>query len=199
MKVRVKICGITEFDGARAAMEAGVEAIGFVFARSPRQVTAVQAADISSRVGSEILKVAVFARPDAPEVEAVLADFRPDMVQADYQSRSAVPDSIRFLPVIHQGAPPRVMPDGCFLLDSANSGTGELTDWSQAADQAANRRLILAGGLNPGNVAEAIASVRPHGVDVSSGVERRRGMKDPELISSFVAAVRATEMEPAGP
>lgn len=199
MKVLVKICGITEVGGARAAMEAGVEAIGFVFARSPRQVTPAQAAEISSRVGGEVLKVAVFARPEATEIEAVLADFQPDMVQGDYEARSAVPDSIRFLPVIHQGAAPREMPDGCFLLDSDNSGTGALTDWGQAADLAANRSLILAGGLNPANVAEAIASVRPRGVDVSSGVERKRGMKDPELIASFVAAVRAAEIEPASP
>ena len=199
MSILIKICGIADADGADAAMEAGVDAVGFVFSPSPRRVTPLQAAGLSSRIGDEVLKVAVFARPDATEVERVLADFVPDVVQADHESRRVVPRSIRFLPVVHQGREADEPPAEWFLFDSARSGTGELTDWDQAAVLAASGRLILAGGLNPGNVAQAIRSVRPFGVDVSSGVERERGTKDPKLIASFVAAVRAAEMEPARP
>jgi phosphoribosylanthranilate isomerase len=108
-----------------------------------------------------------------------------------------VPRSVRFLPVIHQGRETAEIPSEWFLFDSARSGTGELTDWGQAAAFAESGRLILAGGLNPGNVAEAITSVRPLGVDVSSGVERKRGMKDRSLIAAFVDAARTAEKESA--
>jgi phosphoribosylanthranilate isomerase len=197
VSILIKICGITDSDGADAAMQAGVDAVGFVFSPSPRRITPVQAANLASRIGDEVLKVAVFARPSATEVERVLAEFVPDLVQADHESRRAVPQSVRFLPVIHQGRATEEIPSGWFLFDSARSGTGELTDWGQAAAFAESGRLILAGGLNPGNVAEAITSVRPLGVDVSSGVERKRGMKDRSLIAAFVTAARTAEKEPA--
>lgn len=191
MSVFVKICGITDLEGAEAAIASGVDALGFVFAESPREVTIEAANDIAEGVPDHVLRVAVFRRPDASEIARVVEGFAPDMIQADHQ---ALHESSGYgtLPVFRDGT--GVPPDGGrFLYEGVESGVGEQVDWQRAAGIARVGEMILAGGLRPDNVGRAITTVRPFGVDVSSGVESAPGVKSPALIRSFVAAVRAAE------
>jgi len=191
MSLFVKICGITDVDAGMAAAVAGADAIGFVFADSPRQVTPRQAVAISGERPPGLLRVAVFRRPALAEIDAVLEQFTPDAVQADASSLDGV-TGFATLPVYRDGGVE--MPDGRrFLYEGPVSGAGQVVDLSRAAAMARLGEMILAGGLRPDNVGRVIATVRPHGVDVSSGVESAPGEKDPSLIRSFVAAARAAE------
>lgn len=200
MRTHVKICGITHPDAAAACLQAGADAIGLVFAPSPRQVSLAMAARIASEVGGSLELVAVFTRPTQAEVEEVLASVPVTMVQADFPSLAG-PQPCNKLPVYREG--PGVEADieavngGRFVYEGPISGAGERVDWGLAREIAALGRMTLAGGLTPDNVAEAIRSVRPYGVDVSSGVESEPGRKDPRLIKAFVAAVRQEEQEMA--
>lgn len=195
MSCLVKICGLKYAATVDAAVEAGADALGFVFAASPRQVTARHAAYIAARVPAHVLRVAVMLHPKPREWEEVLAIFCPDVLQTDAEDyrHLDVPDEVSRWPVIRQGAlPPEGPLPETFVYEGRTSGRGELVDWSVAADLARRGRLILAGGLSADNVAEAIRRVKPYGVDVSSTVESARGEKDPELIRAFIATVRAT-------
>jgi phosphoribosylanthranilate isomerase len=192
----VKICGITDADAARAAVAAGANALGFVFARSPREVSAELARELAIDVPREVVRVAVFHHPARAHFERVLAVFAPDWVQTDAEDLDtlAVPDATFALPVFRNGRvpaadalPPRV------LFEGARSGTGATADWAQARRLAAATEVVLAGGLTAANVAAAIDYIHPWGVDVSSGVERAPGRKDPDKIQAFVARVRALE------
>jgi phosphoribosylanthranilate isomerase len=183
----VKICGITDALAGEACAEAGADAVGFVFATSPRQVTPEQAMAIASSLPESILKVAVFRRPSSEEVERVLGGFTPDAIQADHD---VLPDGtgMVLLPVYREDgdAAPK---EPRFRYEGPVSGAGERVDFARAALVAARHgEMILAGGLTPGNVSAAIDRVRPFGVDVSSGVEREPGIKDPDAIRSFVSA-----------
>jgi phosphoribosylanthranilate isomerase len=190
MPMFVKICGVTDVEAAEIAVESGANALGFVFANSPRQLTIDDAAAIASRVPRDILRVAVFRRPDAELLAQVIDEFEPDLVQADHDSLDLAAEDLT-LPVYREGG---ALPEGGrFLYEGPESGRGEQVDWGSAADVARVGEMILAGGLRPDNVGRAIASVRPFGVDVSSGVESAPGVKSPSLIRSFVAAVRAAE------
>lgn len=188
MSLFVKICGITDSAAAESAVEAGADAVGFVFATSPRQVTTGVAASISAGLPPEILRVAVFRRPSRGELEQVLEDFTPDLVQADSESLKGFGE-IATLPVFREGV--GATPDGGrFLYEGPASGSGRVVDLSTAAEVARAGDMVLAGGLGPDNVGSAISRVRPYGVDVSSGVESSPGTKDPELIRSFVYTAR---------
>lgn len=190
MAMFVKVCGITDLESAETAVAAGVDALGFVFAESPRQVTTATALDIARSVPSA-LRVAVFRSPEPAEVARVVEDFGPDLVQADHASLARVA-GVGALPVYRENGDS--LPNGGrFLFEGPASGRGEAVDWQRAASVARVGEMILAGGLRPDNVGRAIASVRPYGVDVSSGVESGPGVKSPALIRSFVAAVRAAE------
>lgn len=190
MRLFVKICGVTTTEIAETCAEEGVDAVGFVFADSPRRVTPEQAAKISARLPPGIAWVAVFRRPDIGDVRSVLAGFAPDLVQADHDTLTELGEA-RLLPVFHEGG---AAPDGGrFLYEGPVSGVGRMVDLSKAAGVARLGEMILAGGLRPENVGEAIARARPFGVDVSSGVETSPGVKGPELIRSFVEAVRTAE------
>ena len=193
MSLFVKICGLSTAAAVDAAVEAGANAVGFVFfPDSPRQVTPEQAAALAGRVPEEIEKVAVFLRPQLPEVEAVLRTFDADVVQADADSLKRF-DSRPVLPVLRSR---RTGFEGRrVLFEGVRSGVGERADWTVAAEIARTSRVVLAGGLTIGNVPEAIARVQPYGVDVSSGVEVRRGVKDGGLIKEFIAAVRSSERD----
>ena len=195
----VKICGINSEDAAAAAVAAGADALGFVFAESPREVTPERARELCAAVPPGITRVAVLRHPPADLVRRVLEVFEPDWLQTDAEDFEVarVPAELaeRFtaLPVYRNGAampsplPPRL------LFEGAVSGSGTTANWDEAAGLAARTQLILAGGLDADNVGDAIRRVRPWGVDVSSGVERRRGLKDPQKIREFVARARAVE------
>lgn len=191
MSLFVKICGVTDLDAAETAVGAGADAVGFVFASSPRQVTPREAQRISGELPPEILRVAVFRRPSNADIESVLEAFTPDLVQADHDTVEGL-EGTSALPVFHEGV--EGAPEGGrFLYEGPVSGAGQLVDLTRAAGVARLGEMILAGGLRPDNVGRAIDRVKPFGVDVSSGVETEPGTKDPALIRSFVAAVRAAE------
>jgi phosphoribosylanthranilate isomerase len=187
----VKICGVTDLATATAAADAGADAIGFVFAVSPRQVSPQEAVAIAGEIPPRVLRVAVFRRPERSEIEAVLERFTPDLVQADHDTLIGLED-VDVLPVfrVDAGASPE---GGRFLYEGPVSGAGQMIDLDGAADVARLGDMVLAGGLRPDNVGRAIDRVRPYGVDVSSGVETAPGEKDPALIRSFVAATRAAQ------
>lgn len=204
--MKIKICGLTDKTAVATAVSAGADAIGFVFAESPRRITPEQARSLCEELPEGVSKVAVMQHPGIPELRAVLEIFAPDVLQSDADDFKAleVRRGPHLLPVYREGrnepglflgrqerAP--FVPD--FVYEGAYSGRGETVDWAQAAHYAARGRMILAGGLTPDNVGEAIKRVRPWGVDVSSGVESAPGKKDPKLIEAFIAAVRAAESE----
>jgi phosphoribosylanthranilate isomerase len=131
--------------------------------------------------------------PSQAELDDVWSQFRPDILQTDAEDFATlrVPHELKVTPVFRAGRElPAVLPSR-LLFEGPVSGTGETTDWSAAAKLAARTQLILAGGLKPTNVAEAIAAARPFGVDVSSGVEARPGVKDPQKIHDFVRIAKA--------
>lgn len=189
----VKVCGLTTPDGVAAAVAAGVDAIGFVFAESKRKVTAQRAAELARDVPGRIVRVAVMLHPSQAQLDEVWSQFRPDVLQTDLDDLASlqVPAGLQVTPVIRAGRElPAALP-ARLLFEGPVSGTGETTDWSAAARLAARTQLILAGGLKPANVAAAIATARPFGVDVSSGVEAQPGVKDVQKIHEFVRNARA--------
>lgn len=189
----VKICGLTSAAGVEAAVVAGVDAIGFVFAPSKRQVSAERAAQLAHDVPIGILRVAVMLHPEQRLVDEVCAVFRPDVLQTDLADLDSLdlPAGLTVIPVVRGGGPmPATMPQRV-LFEGAVSGCGATADWNAAARLAKATQLVLAGGLDAQNVAAAIAAVQPFGVDVSSGVEAAPGVKDPHKIHEFVRRARA--------
>jgi phosphoribosylanthranilate isomerase len=196
MSILVKICGLRDAEQIAAAVEAGADAIGFVFAQSVRRISPQNAAQVAAQIPAAIRRIAVMRHPANAEWAEVRDVFRPDVLQTDIEDFAdlEVPDSISRWPVLRQGRPfEDVDLGGEFVYEGANSGQGEVVDWSQAAELAMHRQMILAGGLSPANVATAVRTVKPYGVDVSSGVESRSGVKDSDLIRQFIGAVRAAE------
>ena len=200
MSLLVKICGLRSPDAVAAAVDAGADALGFVFAESPRRVTPAEAARLCDGLPGGVLRVAVMRHPQAEEWQAVQSGFRPDWLQTDAGDFDALglDASVRPMPV-YRDTPELDEREAArvpqLLFEAADSGRGQKPDWQRAARLAQSTRLMLAGGLDPDNVAAAIAAVRPWGVDVSSGVESSRGVKDSARIAAFVAAARAMEQE----
>ncbi len=196
MNVLVKICGLRNAADVTAAVDAGADAIGFVFAESVRRVTVAEAAEATAQLRTDIRKVAVMRHPSDEEWQEVLLEFRPDLLQTDIEDFETldVPDAVQRLPVIREGhvVLNEELPD-VFIYEGDSSGQGEVVDWERAAGIAARGKMILAGGLSAQNIGEAIATVRPFGVDVSSAVETEPGVKNPELIQEFIDAIRAAE------
>jgi phosphoribosylanthranilate isomerase len=192
MRSWVKVCGLTTADAVRAAVDAQVDAVGFVFAASKRRVDPQQAARLAADVPAKIARIAVMQHPSQALLDEVCAAFDPDILQTDYEDLAAlrIPAELPVLPVLRSGQALPVLLPSRFLFEGAVSGTGETTDWSRAAQLAKQSRLVLAGGLNAVNVAAAVRAVRPYGVDVSSGVESAPGIKDPAKIAEFVRAAR---------
>jgi phosphoribosylanthranilate isomerase len=193
MSLWIKICGMTDGDAVAAAVEADVAAIGFVFAPSRRQVTPAQATRVGAQVPAKIARVAVMLHPTQSLVDEVIATFQPDILQTDAEDFAGLrlPRELARLPVCRPGSPALSPLPARILCEGATSGTGQTTDWAWARALAARTQVVLAGGLDAHNVAAAVAAVAPFGVDVSSGVERAPGVKDPERILEFVAAARA--------
>ena len=201
MSTWVKICGLTHREAVDAAVEAGADAVGFVFAESPRRVTPAAARRLSEGLPGAVLRVAVMRHPSRAEWARVREEFGPDWLQTDAGDFGALElgASCEALPVFRDdgdniGVDSANMPTR-LLYEGARSGAGERADWRAAAALAARTRLVLAGGLCAASVAAAMRQVRPWGVDVSSGVERAPGVKDPALVAAFVAAARRTETE----
>jgi phosphoribosylanthranilate isomerase len=195
----IKVCGLRSAEAIAAAAAAGADAVGFVFhAPSPRNLDPALARELAATVPPGVEKVAVFLRPTQAALDAALAAVRPDWVQADVEGLAGLvlPAGQRLLPVIRTGAhaSPAIVGGTRFLYEGVRSGVGERADWTTARTLAAAGELVLAGGLDAANVAEAVATVRPFGVDVSSGVERSPGTKDAALIREFVVAARAAEV-----
>lgn len=188
----IKICGMTTPEAVAAALAAGVDAIGFVFADSPRQLTLEDAVSLAAPARGRIRCVAVTRHPSQRHVDDIVAAFRPDVLQTDAEDLEALnlPSELDLLPVFRgwNGAsrlPPRL------LFEGPMSGSGTQCDWTTAQRVARRTQLVLAGGLDAGNVATAVSAVRPFGVDVSSGVEERPGVKSPDEVARFAAAARS--------
>ncbi|TQR18516.1 phosphoribosylanthranilate isomerase [Psychrobacillus soli] len=197
---KVKICGLMEKEHVAAAVEAGADAIGFVFARSKRQITVEVAHELAKDIPSSVLKVGVFVNPTQEELEKayreVPLDFiqyhgneSPDFVQStNYPSIKAL--SIRSEEDVESA---KLYHTDFYLFDAPQAGSGITFDWQlMKGHEVEQEKVILAGGLNPTNVAEAIGRVKPYMVDVSSGVERN-GVKDDELIRTFIHAAKEEE------
>jgi phosphoribosylanthranilate isomerase len=203
--VFVKICGITTEDDGLLAVALGADALGFVFAPSPRQVAVDRARDIVRRLPAEILTVGVF-RDELPDrvVEIVqraglgAAQLHGhESAEQTRQVRARLPLVIKGFPAGHPGL--SNIPDygaDVVLVEGERPGSGEVFDWRLAEDAPrAGHRVLLAGGLHAGNVADGIRQVRPWGVDVSTGVEREPGRKDPVKLREFIDAARAAGEE----
>lgn len=202
MAVWVKICGITRLEDALAAVEAGADALGFVFAPSPRRITPEAAREITLRLPAGITTVGVFVDAAVEEVRRTLESSGVSTAQLHGSEppeyvRSLAVDAIKALRVACEDdvvAADLYGEGTAILLDSASrrgmGGSGETFPWRLAKGLAARRRVILAGGLSPSNVAEALRAVSPWGVDVSSGVECAPGIKDPDAVRRFVRTAR---------
>lgn len=195
MSLLVKICGLRGAGDVAAAVEAGADAIGFVFAESVRRIDPAQAAAAVAGLPAGIRRVAVMHHPDDDDWQRVLAAFRPDVLQTDSEDYAVldVPDDVLRWPVFREGGSVDAPHGDVFLYEGATSGSGRSVDWAEAARIAGDGQMILAGGLTPDNVGTAIRAVRPWGVDVSSGVESAPGKKSVSLIRAFMNAARAAE------
>lgn len=202
MRVRVKICGLTRAEDARAAAAAGADAVGLVFyPRSPRHVSLEQARIVTAALPPFVTVTGLFLNPAREEVEQVLAAVRLDLLQFHGDEppefcRSFGPRYIKAVPMgegvdLHEYAR-RYSDAAALLLDSNRAGqkggTGVTFAWTTVPEISAPP-VILAGGLTPENVATAVGIVRPYGVDVSSGVESAPGVKDGARIAAFVDEV----------
>ena len=204
--VKVKVCGITNVEDAWTAVEAGADALGFIFyQQSPRYVVPAVASRIIAELPPLIVTVGVFVNEGMATVRSIMDTCGLAMAQlhgdenASYCHELSRP-SMKALRLKDRGsllALAEYQGRGGvrgFVLDTfselAYGGTGQVTDWALAADVAKSARVLLAGGLTPDNVTEAIRTVHPYGVDVSSGVESAPGKKDPAKVRAFLEAVR---------
>jgi phosphoribosylanthranilate isomerase len=213
----IKICGNTNLEDAQFAAEAGADAVGFVFAKSPRRVTAAQVGAITPHLPAALEKYGVFVDADFEEISRTVSDSGLTGVQLHSTQDPSLPTRLRerfgpalkILRVIHYGQDLGTqleavhhdpVADGV-LIDSrtatAVGGTGVTFDWQAARRNfaASHLRLIAAGGLSPENVAEAIHTLQPWGVDVVSGVEKSPGKKDSVRVKAFISAAKAAAVE----
>ncbi len=201
----VKICGITNEDDALFAVAMGADAVGFIFAPSTRQVAAQQVYDITRRLPPEILTVGVF-RDEHPD-RVVDTIHRAGLKAAQLHGHETpamvedVASRVRWvIKVVEGGSADAARADrfgtDLVLVDAPGGGSGKVFDWSSWDDLPEGPRYILAGGLHPDNVAEAVARLDPWGVDVATGVEREPGRKDPLRVKAFIERARAAAPAP---
>jgi phosphoribosylanthranilate isomerase len=219
MSLWIKICGNTSLKDALLAVEAGADAVGFVFAPSPRQLTAMEAAAIARKLPSSIEKIGVFVNAPLDQIYSVVRECELTGVQLHFDAAPDLPEKIRkhlgpqmrILRVVHFDAATAALAAEQVSLHASNphvdavlvdsrtaaavGGTGSPFDWASARStvflDAKKRKLIAAGGLTPSNVAKAISTLRPWGVDAVSGVEAAPGRKDPAKVRDFVSRARA--------
>ena len=212
--MKVKICGITSLEDARAAVEAGADMLGFNFYMlSPRHTTPETCARITAALrGAGVGMVGVFVNHSVEQISAIMAGWGLDQAELSGNEPAETPTVLSGLGVrafkalrpsgpedlrrsLGRFLPPREAP--AWLVDAYRAGeyggTGATADWSLAAELAARAPLMLAGGLRPENVAEAVRQVRPWGVDVASGVESAPGKKDAQRMAAFIQAARSAE------
>jgi phosphoribosylanthranilate isomerase len=206
MRTRIKFCGITRVDDVRRSVELGIDAIGLVFTRASQRFVGIsQARVIRNELPAFVTAVALFMDDEPGWIEEVVASVQPDVLQfhgaeTDGFASSFARPYIKAVPMgsiadvaRHASAYPNA---SGLLLDShargARGGTGETFDWARIPP-AAGRQFVLAGGLNATNVAQAIATVRPYAVDVSSGIESAPGLKDAAKMRAFAAEVRRAD------
>lgn len=197
--VRVKICGITNLEDATAAIDFGAEALGFVFFKgSPRYVTVEQAAAIVCKLPAFVTTVGVFVDESPETISSAISGAGIDVVQLHGEEKT---EACRFsrrsikairIKSIDSLEPLKDFKDlvSAFLLDAyapnTLGGTGRIFNWDIAVEAKQFGRIILAGGLTPDNIQDAVRHVRPYGVDVSSGVEREKGKKDHQKMKLFI-------------
>jgi phosphoribosylanthranilate isomerase len=223
MSLWIKICGNTSLEDALLAAESGADAVGFVFAPSPRRVTAEQVAAIVPHLPETVEKIGVFVDAELDEIVATVQACGLTGVQLHFEAEPELParlherlgPELRILRVVHfdvdtaDSITNRIVEYArnphvdAVLVDSRTvavvGGTGVRFDWAEAREtlfqNAEARKLVAAGGLNPENVAEAISTLQSWGVDVATGVEVAPGRKDPAKVREFVARARAVGRE----
>jgi phosphoribosylanthranilate isomerase len=203
MTVRVKICGITSPEQALMAQQSGADAIGLViYEKSPRYVDIEQAANIRAVIGQSTLAIALLVNPSESLVKQVISEVKPDYIQfhGDETAEFCHQFNVPFIRAVRmrdgldiEAEVAAYKAEGGFLFDAWNDdlygGTGHSFDWSRLPDSA-DYKLILAGGLNPSNVAQAVSITNPYMVDVSGGVEASPGVKDPVKVKAFIAQAK---------
>jgi len=198
--IRIKICGICDLDAARTAVEAGADLIGFHFCTSDRRVQPEEAKAIVDELSVRPKVVGVFIDESADEVRRIAEYVDLDLLQLHGSERPGFDGGRPVMKVlkVRDGRVPAAddWPDP-IMLDSWSAdqrgGTGRTWEWELARPLLASRRVFIAGGLEPGNVGKVVSELRPYGVDVSSGVEARPRVKDPDRLRAFVLAVRRAE------
>ena len=200
----IKICGITNEQDALLAVALGADALGFVFAPSPRQVAPSKVREIVRRLPSEIVTVGVFRDELPKRINDIMQEAHLQGAQLHGHESllitSEVSESVRFsIKAVVAGSPDAARADefvcDAILVDGLSPGSGEVFDWQLMNEIPLGLRLILSGGLHPENVGEGIDRLRPWGVDVSSGVEKSHGLKDPIKVRQFIANARAAARE----
>lgn len=212
MRTWIKICGTTSLEDALSSMEAGADALGFIFAPSKRRVTPEQAQEIISQLPREVERIGVFMNNTAAEIASIVSQV--ELTGIQMHGEEFPPEVYTWLPKGRRDSMRKIKtvlmrdefaPDSesfayapgvvdAWLFDSG-AGSGKTFDWQAARKQLSERQgqFILAGGLTSENVGEAIRTFKPWGVDVVTGVEREPGRKNPEKLKAFVAAVRRAE------
>tara|TARA_B100001123_G_scaffold114815_1_gene133858 strand:+ start:2540 stop:3163 length:624 start_codon:yes stop_codon:yes gene_type:complete len=205
MRVRTKICGITQEDDAQFAAEQGADAVGFIFyVPSPRFVEPDQAAEIVAGLSPLVTPVGVFVNTDRHLTESTIekVGLRAIQLHGDETPEDCLGYSVPVIRALRVGSEFDVgdleaYSVETFLLDTAKDGlyggTGQTFDWAIAQDASRMRRIILSGGIGPENVAEAVSAVQPYAVDCGSGVEAKPGVKDHEKITAFFNALKRQE------
>lgn len=196
----VKICGITSEEDGLLAIAMGADAVGFVFAPSPRQVSSALVTDIVKRLPREIATVGVFQHEASDRVVRIMNETGLKFAQLhgrDQATESAwIRERVGGVIVAFGAHDPRVeqwrdYPADLVLLDAPTPGSGRVFDWEIATTRLRGARVVVAGGLTPDNVAEAIGRMRPFGVDVSTGVETAPGKKDARKLMAFIDAAKS--------
>lgn len=214
MSLIVKICGLSEPETLEAALDAGADMVGFVFfPASPRHLSLEAARDLGRRVKGRAGKVALTVDADDATIGNIVETLQPDWLQLHGRENVARIRDIKQqfgLPVIkavavesrddlaavagYEAVADRILFDARAPKDATRpGGLGVVFDWQVLEGLALNKSFLLSGGLNLGNLAQAVRIARPHGVDVSSGVERAPGVKDANMIRAFIGAARGAE------